>query len=443
MPATIHPPDLKQLQRETQTRFYGIFVWARLAIVPLIVSLAAWIGIGDGRLWRQILMGLVVLGMASVSFWDVFNFTRRRSTTTFTIFRNIVMANVALTIMIFATGALESPIVPMIVLVALADALFLSPRMGRALVLGLLLPMIWVFAVISVYELMPRVIPDVFGGGSRDGQSDVLLWTTAVILTAILLAFISVGFRIKAEFQGMVVKVLRDRDESLQLHADRAQELTTLSGEIAHELKNPLASIKGLSALLARKAEGQEAERLGVLRREVDRMQSILGEFLNFSRPLVPLSQEETDLVELCYDVVELHEGMARDAKVELEIEAEDPILCSCDPRKVKQVLINLVQNALEVSPPRGRVRLVVAPIQGDEVSIRVVDQGPGLDPEVADRIFEPGVTSKAKGSGLGLTVARALARQHGGELRLANAGAGGCVAEMTLPLAPTPEPPP
>lgn len=428
-------PDFKALQRQTQTRFYGLFVWARLAIVPLIVTMAAWIGLGDSRIWRQVLMGSVVVGLSSVSLWDVVNFTRRRTVTTFAIYRNMVMANVALTIMVFSTGALESPIIPMIAIMALADSLFVSPRMSKILVFGLLIPSVWLWAVISVYELMPRAIPDVFGGGSRDGVSDVLLWTTAVVLTALMTAFLNMGLRIKASFLDLVVKVLRERDEALLLHAEQAQTLTTLSGEIAHELKNPLASIKGLSALLARKLEGQEAERLAVLRREVDRMQNILQEFLNFSRPLVPLSQEERDLSELAREVIDLHEGMARDAKVDLELDAEEPTSCICDPRKIKQVLINLVQNALDASPPGGGVLLEVAKSSDDELVLRVIDQGHGLAPELAERIFDPGVTSKARGSGLGLTVARAIARQHGGELTLRTGEQGGCVAEMTLPL--------
>lgn len=163
-------------------------------------------------------------------------------------------------------------------------------------------------------------------------------------------------------------------------------------------------------------------------------MQGILEEFLNFSRPLVPLTVSAVDLGELCDEALVLHEGLAGERGVRLERVGSEHVNAACDPRKVKQVLMNLLHNAIEASPQGGRVTVTVEPTPSGDARVCVRDEGPGLAPEVASRAFDAGVTTKPRGSGLGLTVARALARQHGGEVTLANGSQGGCVAELVLP---------
>ena len=106
----------------------------------------------------------------------------------------------------------------------------------------------------------------------------------------------------------------------------------------------------------------------------------------------------------------------------------------TCDPQKAKQALLNLVQNALDATPDGGAVEIRTALPDDATAVIQVLDDGPGLAPAIVGRLFVPGVTTKERGSGLGLVVARSIAEQHGGRLALANRAGGGCVATLTMP---------
>jgi signal transduction histidine kinase len=129
-----------------------------------------------------------------------------------------------------------------------------------------------------------------------------------------------------------------------------------------------------------------------------------------------------------------MYEGLALERGVEVRLDAKPEVTVKADARKLKQVMINLVQNAIDVTASGGAVDVVVGPERGG-AKISVMDRGPGV--KDLEHVFEPGVTSKSDGNGLGLTIARLLARQHGGDVRLAARDGGGTVAELTLPGAP------
>ena len=149
----------------------------------------------------------------------------------------------------------------------------------------------------------------------------------------------------------------------------------------------------------------------------------------------MPLAVGDSDVGALCREVAALHEGMARERAVEIAVRA-GRVPVRCDPRKARQVLINLVQNALDASPPGAAVEIEAEPAAGRGARVRVLDRGRGVAPAVAGAVFSPGVTTKPAGSGLGLTIARALARQHGGDVELSARDGGGTAAVVTLPGA-------
>jgi two-component system, NtrC family, sensor histidine kinase HydH len=419
------PQGFEEIQRQEVNRLFGHIVGVRLLFVPVVMAFATWIAFTDPAPWRRILVS--VTATVAVGFFTVEAArARRRGVETLSLPLNLVAAALGISLICLGTGGLDSPFLFLLPVVSLVFGVLLE---APALLLAVGIPLV----AVVLFAAARLGAPDLLGlavlGGGRPRAGALL---EAGVLAFLVVGGAGLGVAIRSVFDGMVRRALLAREESLRAWRDREAELSALAGEIAHELKNPLASVKGLATLLAPALpDGRSAERLAVLRREVDRMQSILDEFLNFSRPLVPLALGSADLGALARDVAALHEGMAQERGVGLAVSGA--ATARCDPRKVKQVLVNLVQNALDASSPGEAVEIDVAE-EGGEARLAVRDRGPGLDRAVAARVFEPGVTTKPGGSGIGLTVARALARQHGGELRLAPRGGGGLEAVLSLP---------
>jgi signal transduction histidine kinase len=425
------PPGFEDIQRQELSGLFGRMVGLRLGFIPVAVALCLFVALREPARWRTALLAGLLLGATAYFLLELVRF-RRRGLAPHAIPANLLAAIVVQGGLALATGGLESPFTYTFVPVAALVGLFASRR-AHLLLSAAQLAAVWGLAALTLSGAIPDLNLELFGGGARPGHGDVHLVTSAALLSLVLVLASRVGALIRRVFDAMLARALEARHDALRAHAERAEELTLLSAEIAHELKNPLASVKGLAALLAGGVPpGKPAERLGVLRREVDRMGGILEGFLDFSRPLAPLALAPVDLGALARDVAALHEGLASERGLRLVVEGV-PAPARCDARKVRGAIMNLVQNAIEASPPGGEVTLRVA-CSGGEARVAVLDRGPGLDPALGERVFLAGVTSKARGSGLGLTMARALARQHGGEVTLRAREGGGCEAVLALP---------
>ena len=430
------PPGFDEIQRHELSRLFGRMVGIRLVVfVPLALMLALFVALAEPARWRSLFLFALLVPVATFFVAEAVRVRRGSGLGGWAVFWNLLAALAAQVGVAFATGALESPFTYAFVPLAVMVGIFTTRRLRWVLV-GLQIAAVWALAALEMSGLIQDLNLAAFGGGHRGGHVNAQLITTAAVLSAVLALGSRAGQAVRGVFDAMLTRALRAQQESLRAHAERTEELTALPAEIAHELKNPLASVKGLSALLAENVPlGKGAERLAVLRREVDRMQVILEEFLNFSRPLVPLALGSVDLGALAHEIAALHEGMAHERGVGIDVLAA-PAAVRCDPRKVKQVLINLLQNALDASPAGSRVEIEVQAGRGAAL-VRLLDRGAGLDPSLSRRVFDPGVTSKAHGSGLGLTIARALAQQHGGDVELSERPGGGCAAVLRLPLDP------
>jgi signal transduction histidine kinase len=337
---------------------------------------------------------------------------------------------------IVLTGGIRSPVLfavpPILVLTALGTGLarlYVLPAIG-------FIVFVWTLALGEVLGLWPSLLPPALGAGPI---TRCLAFAQAGVLSFAALAGGVLGVTIRAAFDRATTAAVRARAEAVEAMRERNRELVALSGALAHELKNPLAAIRGLAGIVARRLEpgSREAEQMGVLIGEVGRMAAVLDEFLNFSRPAAGLAARDLDAGALLDEVALVHEAVALERGVRFVRDVHVSGALRADPRKVKQVLVNLVQNALDASPPGGAVRLAAADRDGGGVVIDVLDDGPGLAAEVRGRLFTPGATTKAAGSGLGLTIARAIAEQHGGGLDLEARAEGGCRARLWLPATP------
>ncbi len=214
----------------------------------------------------------------------------------------------------------------------------------------------------------------------------------------------------------------------------------TFASGLAHEVRNPLNSIALQLSILERRTAplparvaGEIRELVGVIREEVMRLDNLVGDFLQFSRSN-RVQYRPTSMSALLDDVMRLLRPEARAAGVTLRRErvgGKIPAL-RVDPEKIKQVVINLVQNAIEALSGKGEVVVESGLVDG-RARITVRDDGPGL-PEGLD-VFQLFVTTKAQGTGLGLSIAQQIVLEHGGEIKAANGRGQGTTITVSLPV--------
>jgi len=238
---------------------------------------------------------------------------------------------------------------------------------------------------------------------------------------------------------------LQSEREELTRRAQLAEKLAAvgrLTAGLSHEIRNPLnAAALQLSVLerrVRRLPEGGQApllEPLVLVRDEIRRLDQTLQDFLLFSRPR-ELVRRPVPMEALLRKVVDLLSGdaEARGVRLVMEVASGTPAPAG-DEDVLRQVLLNLILNALDVSPQGGRIRLLGRPME-DGVELVVADEGPGIPAEVRDRLFEPFFTTKPNGTGLGLAIVHSLVDQHGGRVWVDRAEPHGAAFHIRLPRA-------
>jgi len=218
----------------------------------------------------------------------------------------------------------------------------------------------------------------------------------------------------------------------LEQHARRAERLATvgqLAAGVAHEIRNPLASISGSIELLRQSPQASEDDRtlMAIVHREIQRLNALIGDLLDYANPR-PKQLVDFDLATLVDEILQVARGDAAFASVEVIAEVDRPLPLHADPAKLRQVLWNLLRNAADAGSKT--VRVTAKP----GTTIAIADDGWGMGADVLARMFDPFFTTKPKGTGLGLAICYAIVAEHGGRIDAESAVGKGTKVVVTLP---------
>jgi signal transduction histidine kinase len=211
-------------------------------------------------------------------------------------------------------------------------------------------------------------------------------------------------------------------------HSDRLASLGQLAAAITHEIRNPLASIQGAVEILGEDlpASDPKSEFAQIARKEVAALERLTSEILQFSKPAPP-RQLPTDPREILDAACRLCADQARRQGIDISIEAAAPVCILVDPEQIKQVLLNILINAIQIQPSGGRIAIRVLE-EDNDVVISIQDSGPGIAAENLERIFDPFFTTRRDGTGLGLSISYQLVTHNGGRIRAESPpGQGAC----------------
>ena len=217
--------------------------------------------------------------------------------------------------------------------------------------------------------------------------------------------------------------------------AERLYALGQMSAGLAHEIRNPLASIEGAAAVVQRERESEERRKefLDIIQKESRRLNQLLTRFLNFARPGPP-DLKAVEIDGLLSSVILLAQHAGETSRWDLKKDIQPGLSrLVCDPEQLKQVLLNLVMNAIQATPQGGTV-LVSVREDGNNVAIDISDQGCGIEKDCLDRVFDPFFTTKQTGTGLGLSSAHQIVSQHGGTLMACRNSPDGVTMRISLP---------
>ncbi len=223
--------------------------------------------------------------------------------------------------------------------------------------------------------------------------------------------------------------------------AERLAELGTLTSGLAHEIKNPLSTVQLNLQLLGEDLDPAAANyprlsnRLKTVTRETGRLRDILDSFLRFAGKL-ELEPQPTDLNHMLEELVDFFAPQASQQKVQVRFTHDGPIVAAVDPRLIRQVLLNLMLNAVQAMPKGGDLLLSAkGDAAGTNAILHVIDTGTGMTQEVAAKVFEAYYSNKRGGTGLGLAMAKRIIAEHNGSISVTSEPGKGSDFCIRLPI--------
>jgi two-component system sensor histidine kinase PilS (NtrC family) len=224
--------------------------------------------------------------------------------------------------------------------------------------------------------------------------------------------------------------------EETSRRQDRLAAVGRLAASIAHEIRNPLAAMRGSIQMLRGEmdAGSEQAQLMDIILRESDRLNNIVTDYLNYARPR-PAQLNDVDLCVLIREAFALLRNSAElsDAHVLEDEVPELPLIARGDPERLKQVCWNIARNALQAMPDGGTFRISLTRPEPDRLRISFIDNGRGMTPEQVERLFEP-FSSTTGGTGLGLSIVYQIIRDHNGTINVRSRLGEGTTITVELP---------
>lgn len=420
------PTSLELLRTRERLRVGARFLTLRPQIVAVgALGNAACMAGSSAPAVQKLALG-AALGATVIAFFAEAAWLKRRALTERWLFASLALTLLVLSVGGLLSGGLVSPLLPLLfapVVVGFA-AFARAPQSG--LLLGVAATALLLLALVAPLAAFPPLPAP---------AALYMLLISALMSLALLavgvISLVDAHARIAAELERVRADMLREAET-------RAMSVEHLGAQVAHEVKNPLTAVRGLVQLVQRKiTDARDQERLNVAVAEIDRSLELLHDYLTFARPITDLTLAETDLRALLDDVAGMLEARALERRVAITVRG-DVLSIVADRQRVREAVLNLALNAITAMPQGGALELRTA-VSAERAVIAVQDNGVGMSSELIGELGKPFRSEAERGTGLGVLVAQAVARQHGGRLRYESAPGAGTTALLELAANPAP----